>query len=162
MYTIKKGTLILEEKINSVSCPVDKELMCGRIIVEKEKYLEEISNYEKIIKNIDKDRAKYEKYFDSMLKVILTIIEPTELISELFKSYLININHIKYGYKSVDENVISFYIFMEEENWDIEEEIYEQYERILDQFPDKEIDLNLARLWGRRPESLIPGGYQEW
>lgn len=160
---INDATLLTEEEeIENIICGMDRPLYCGKIISLKEKHIVEILNYEDIIKNIERNRDSYKNKFIDMMNVVINIIEPPVLISNIFKSHLEKIEEIKHIYYFVNDTIVSFQVYLEKENWEVEEEIYNIYGNMLIQFPDKEIELKISRLWGRSPETMIAEGYLKW
>lgn len=54
-----------------------------------------------------------------------------------------------------EDATISFLVFLEKPNWEIEEQIYNAYGDLLDQFPDDTFSLELIELFGKRPKNYI-------
>lgn len=163
--TIKKRvddqSTYLEERLKSspdeFKCPLYEDILCGRRVLEKERSLRIIT-----LEILLKEKERYQNYFEILLKIVKAQISTPLLIKDLLKSYLSDIKEIHSGYFFFSNQRIYFLIFLEEENWSIEDKIYEYYGELLDQFPEKEIDLRLMRLWGRDPEQLLPEGFQFW
>ena len=139
-------------------CPLEEMTLCGTLIAEKEKTRSIFLSLE----SIQKEKEKYQRYFKTLLKLLSTHISTPILIKDILKSNLSDIKEINSGYFTFTERRIIFWIFLEEENWDVEDKIYEFYGDLLEQFPNKEIDLRLMRLWGRDPKILLPEGFQYW
>jgi len=139
-------------------CPKIEDLLCGPLIAAKE----ESSRLLEKLESVEKERDRYKNYFAVLLESLKTEILTPLLIKEVVKSNLLSIKEIKGGYYFFGEKKVDFIIFLEEEDWDVEEKIYNYYGELLDQFQDKEIYLRVMRLWGRQPSELLPEGFQPW
>lgn len=139
-------------------CHRDETFVCGPLLLERERSRHVVMTVE----SLKKEKEKYRKYFVTLLKSLETQISTPVLIKDICKSNLSHVKEIHSGYYFFSEQKITFFVFINEENWDAENIIYECYGDLLEQFPEKEIDLRLMRLWNREPQTLIPEGFQHW
>ena len=136
-----------------LGCPSARFDICGRLIVERERY----TRLEEEFERTRRDEDKYRHYFSILLKrVESSLILP--IIPEIFKYNVSQISQARAIYYFQRRNIVSFWILLEEENWEAEDQIYEIYGELLSMFPEYDIRIRLLRLWGREPEDLLPPG----
>ena len=127
--------------------------ICGRLVVERERY----AQLEEELERTRQDLDKYRQFFSTLLKKVGTQLN-LSIIPEIFKHNISQISQVKSTYLFQRRNILSFWIFLEGENWEVEDQIYDTYGELLSMFPDFDIRLRLLRLWGRKPEDLLPTG----
>lgn len=135
-----------------LTCPAGPFDICGPLIMARERY----ARLEEELERTRRD-ARYRQYFEILLKRVkfsLTL----RIIPEIFKCNVAQIPQVKALHYFQKRNIVSFWIFLEEENWDAEDKIYEIYGEMLSMFPEYDIRIRLLRLWGRKPEDLLPAG----
>lgn len=136
-----------------LGCPFGGVDICGRLIVEQERYARLEDELEKVRENMD----RYRQHFSILLRQVESRII-LHIIPEIFKYNISRISHVKAMYHFQIRNTMSFWIFLEKENWGAEDQIYEIYGELLSTFTDYDIQMKLLRLWGRKPEDLLPAG----
>lgn len=136
-----------------LGCPIAGVDISGRLVLEKAKYV----SLEDELERTRKDLNTYRKYFAILLKTVESSII-LHIIPQIFKHNVSQISEVKALYYFQRRNIVSFWVFLEEENWDAEDLIYEIYGMTLSMFPEYDIRLRLLRLWGRNPEDLLPAG----
>lgn len=151
-------THMFEQIPRELACPLEEEVLCGRLVIEKERY----QGLSLKLESLEKEREKYRTYFETILNIVKSQISTPLLIKDILKSNLSNVKAIHSGYFFFTEQRLDFWIFLEDQDWAAEDAIYECYGELLNQFPEKEIDLRVIRLWGREPGVLIPEGFQHW
>lgn len=127
--------------------------LCGRLVVERERY----ARLEEEFEVTRRDSDRYREYFSVLLEAVGSKLV-LSIIPEIFKYNTSEISQLKAAYCFQKRNMTSFWIFLEEENWKAEDEIYEIYGELLSMFPEYDIRIQLLRLWGRKPEDLLPPG----
>lgn len=149
----------VKEGISRFACQKAHVDFCPRLPLEIERVHKET---DKQLASALKELNKYREYFQILMSTVKSLLEPHSIILNIFKSQLANIPDIKARYFAKTAKVISFWLFIEEDNWEVEENIYEAYGQLLDFFPDTEIDLRLLKLYDRKPKELLPDGFQPW
>lgn len=148
--------LDLEEEVRSkleLGCPGGAFDICGRLVVERERY----ARLEDELERTRRDTDKYRKFFSILLKEVGSQLI-LNIIPAIFKYNMLQVSQIRAIYSFQRRNMVSFWIFLEEENWEAEDQIYEIYGELLSMFPDNDIQMKLLRLWGRKPEDLLHAG----
>jgi len=136
-----------------LGCPTSEIDICGRLIVERERYVRLEEELERTKQNLE----DYRQLFSILLRQAESRLL-AHLIPEVFKHNLSRISQVKAVYCFQRKNTLSFWIFLDEENWDAEDQIYENYGEMLSTFENFDIRMRLLRLWGRKPEDLLPAG----
>lgn len=77
-----------------------------------------------------------------------------QLIVSFLTSRLIRIPEIKDFTCSKYEKTLDFHVYVDKPDWEAEEKIFEAYGKLLDLFPDKDIDLKILEMYGRSIEEL--------
>lgn len=134
-----------------LGCPVSGFDICGRMVVEREKY----ADLEEELERTRRDRDKYRQLFSILLERVEYRLL-LHIIPEIFKRSMSQIPEVKTMYCLQRENIVSFWVFLDEQNWEVEDQIYESYGELLSMFPDYDIRMRLLRLLGRKPEDLMP------
>lgn len=148
--------LDLEKEVRpkpELGCPTGGFDICGRLVVERERY----ARLEDELERTRQDIGKYRKFFSILLREVGSRLI-LNIIPAIFKYNMLQVSQIKTIYCFQRRNIVSFWIFLEEENWEAEDKIYEIYGELLSMFPDNDIRMKLLRLWGREPEDLLPAG----
>lgn len=114
------------------------------------------------MKSALEETQKYREYFQILFSAVKSLLKPSAIILDVFKSQLVKIPQIKSRYVAESPKAVGIWLFIEEDNWEIEERIYEAYGELLDLFPENEVDLRLLKLYGRKPEELLPDGFMKW
>ena len=169
LYDLRTKGESIEKGISRFICQRADVDICTRLLLERERLLEKEHMYararadtEKKLVEALKEIDKYREYFQSLLSIVKSILEPHSIVLNIFNSQLTRISEIKARYFAETPKVISIWLFIEEDNWIVEENIYEAYGQLLDFFPDTEIDLRLMKLFDRKPEELLPEGFKPW
>ena len=155
----------IEADISPFACRRADVDFCTRLLLEREHLLEKErarKETEKQLLEALKEIDKYREYFHNLLFTVKSILETRSIVLNIFNSQLAKISDIKVRYFAETPKAISIWLFIEEDNWEAEENIYEAYGEMLDFFPDTEIDLRLLKLFGRKPEELLPKGFKPW
>jgi len=134
-------------------CPSGRFDVCGPLIVARERHVRLEEELERTRRDVD----RYRQYFGILLKRVRSSIT-LRIIPEIFKYSVSQMPQVKALYYFQKRNIVSFWIFLEEEDWDAEDQIYEIYGEMLSTFPEQDIRIRLLRLWGRKPEDLLPAG----
>jgi hypothetical protein len=137
------------------SCSLARTDICSRLVVEKEKY----AKLEEQFKNLlaKENSANYRKYFSTLLDLVEFSFQLYALI-DFVKLDLLDIQGLKAAYYFQKTNKVNFWIFFEERDWEAEDKVYDIYEKALSLFPKYDIKIRVLRLWGRKPEELLPLG----
>lgn len=148
--------LELEKEVRrkpELSCPVAGIDICGRLIVERERYTRLEDELERTKQNME----KYRHLFSALLRQVESRLI-LHIIPQVFRHSLSKISQVKLIHCFQRRNIVDFWVFLEEENWEAEDQIYEIYGDMLSMFVDYDIRMKLLRLWGRKPEALLPAG----
>jgi len=142
--------------IKEASCPLARVDICGRLVLEKEKYANLEDQFDRIVRN-KKEENIYREYFSTLLKMVEFSLQ-FYIMLDIFKSELLKISHVRAAYCFQKANKVSFWIFLETRNWEAEDRVYELYDKILSMFPKYDVIVRILRLWGRDPKELLPLG----
>ena len=159
LYDLRTKEKILEESSSRYACQRAHVDLCPKLLLEREHVRKET---EKELASALKELDKYREYFKTLLSTVKSLLQPSSIVLNIFNSQLTKISDIKARYVAETPKVISFWLFIEEDNWEVEESIYEAFGELLDLFPDAEIDLRLLKLYNRKPEELLPDGFKPW
>lgn len=132
--------------------------LCSRLLEKEDLRRKTEKQLAAALKNMD----KYREYFQTLLSTVKSILDPHSIVLNIFKSQLAKISEVKARYFAKTPKALTVWLFIEEDNWGAEENIYEAYGEMLDLFPDTEINLRLLKLFGRKPEELMPRGFKQW
>jgi hypothetical protein len=133
------------------ACPAGGFDICGRLVVQQERY----ADLEEELKKTKEDREKYRQLFSILLERVEYRLL-LDIIPEIFKQNMSQIPEVKSVYCIQRRNIVSLWVLLDEQNWDVEDQIYESYGELLSAFPNYDIRIRLLRLWGRKPEDLMP------
>ena len=75
--------------------------------------------------------------------------------SDFFKNRLRSISKNIEVRISQEDEIVSFLVFIKEPDWEIEEQIYDVYGSLLDEFPDSRFHLEVVELFGKKPKDFI-------
>ena len=148
-----------EVGISRFACARAHVDLCPRLLLEGESMRKKT---EKQLVKALKDLDKYREYFQHLLSSVKSILETHSIVLNIFKSQLVKISAVEAQYFAETPKTLSIWLFIEEDDWEVEENIYEAYGELLDLFPDTEIDLRLLKLFDRKPEELLPNGFKPW
>lgn len=151
-----ESKLDLEKRVRPIAelgCPAVRFDVCGRLIVERERY----ARLEEQFERTRRDNEKYREFFSILLREVGSQLI-LNIIPAIFKHNMLQVSEVKEVHCFQRMNMISFWVFLEEENWEAEDKIYEIFGELLFMFPDNDIQMKLLRLWGRKPEDLLPAG----
>jgi hypothetical protein len=130
--------------------------VCGRMVAEKQKY----AQLEEELKRTEAEKEKYRIDFEMLLGLVNSSIRQN-LVIETFKQRMSEIREIKSVYCLRRKNVLSFSVFMNEENWDVEDEVFNVYGELIDNFEEFDIRVKVLRLWGRKEDEILAvGGFR--
>jgi len=148
------GQKVKEVSRSTLGCPSSRIDVCGRIVMERVRY----ARLEEELRRTKEEKEKYRFYF-------LTLLEKMKssfcryLIMQSFENSLRQISQVRSVHLfEEEENTMSFYIFLDKENWEAEEQIYKKYGDLLSDFPEFDIQIRLLRLWDRQTRDLLPSG----
>jgi len=159
LYELRSKEKRTEIGISRFACQRALVDFCPRLLMERELTRKETEQQLfEALKNLD----KYREYFHNLLSVVKSTMRLHGIVLNIFKSQLDKIPEVKARYFAETPKAISIWLFVEEDNWEVEENIYEKYGEMLDFFPEAEIDLRLLKLFGRKPEELLPSGFKPW
>ena len=136
-----------------LGCTFSRFDICGPLVVERERY----TRIEEELEKTKRENDRYRQYFSILLKTVESRLI-LHIIPEIFKYNVSQIPQVEAIYCFQRRNIVSFWIFLEEENWEAEDQIYEIYGELLSMFPEYDIRIRLLSLWGRKPEDLLPAG----
>lgn len=148
----------MKKDISRFACRRAHVDLCPKLLLQMERTGKTEKQLESALEEID----KYREYFQILMSAVKSLMEPFSVILNVFKFQLAKIPQIKAKYFARTPKLISFWVFVEEDNWEVEENIYEAYGELLDFFPDAELDLRLLKLYGRKPKEILPKGFRPW
>jgi hypothetical protein len=138
------------------SCPFARVDLCGRLVLEKEKYVNLEDQFNRIILNKE-ESSIYRGYFSTLLKMVEFSFQFYVML-DILKSELAKISQVKSAYYFQKTNKVSFWIFLDARDWKAENKVYEIYGEMLSTFSNYDITLRILRLWGRDSKELMPSG----
>lgn len=139
-----------------IACPMSKVDLCGPLVLEKERYARLEDEFEKIVKN-PQEEERFRAYFTALLGMIECSFHLYALL-DISRYEFEKIEEIRKVYYFQKRNKVDFWIFFDNDEWEAEDKVYDMYERMLSTFPKYDIGIKLLRLWGRKPEDLVPYG----
>lgn len=136
-------------------CSTRGVTICGRIAFEKQKYAQIEEELQKTIT----ENKQYRLIFESLFRTLNYSLRQN-LVVETFRQRISEVPLVQSAYCLRRKNSCSFFVLMKEENWEIENKIFDIYGNLLDLFPEIDIRVKILRLWGRKEKemtSLIGG-----
>jgi len=139
-----------------ITCPMGKFDLCGQLVIEKERYARLEEEFQKIVRN-PQGEERFREYFTVLLGMIEHSFHLYALL-DISRYEFEKIEEVRKVYFFQRRNNVDFWIFFETDEWEAEDKVYDFYERMLSMFPKYDIGIKLLRLWGRKPEDLLPYG----
>ena len=132
-----------------LGCPSHGVSICGRVasIRSENVHLEEELNRTK------NEREMYRVGFETLLGMLNKSLRQ-DFVIETLKQRLRKIDFVKSVYCLQRKNILAFSVYMEKEDWAVEDQIFDIYGDLLDRFPELDIKLRVLRLWGRKAEEM--------
>jgi hypothetical protein len=152
-YTILKQNSRQSSLFEEFGCSSKGVTICGRVAFEKQKY----TQLEEELAKTKKEKEQMRLSFESLLKVLNRSLRQ-DLVIETFKQQMADISEVKSVYCLRKDNILSFSIFINEENWEIEDKIYDVYGSILNDFSEIDVKVKVLRLWGRKENEVLAVG----
>lgn len=136
-----------------LGCSYTGVAICGRVASEKQKY----AQLEEELKRTKAEREKYRIDLEMLLGLVNSSIRQN-LVIETFKQRMLEISGIKSVYCFRRKNILSFSVFMNEENWEVEDRVFDIYGELIDSFAELDIRVRVLRLYGRKEDEILPFG----
>jgi predicted site-specific integrase-resolvase len=136
-------------------CSTRGVTICGRVASEKQKYAE----LEEELQKTKAENGEYRQIFATLFQVLNYSLRQN-LVVETFRQRISEVPLVQSVYCLRKKNSCSFFVLMKEENWEIENRVFDIYGNLLDIFPELDIRVKVLRAWGRKEEemtSLIGG-----
>ena len=149
-YNIPQAKRRFSDLSEEYGCAFTGVTICGRVALEKEKY----AQLEEELVRTKRERETYRVGFESLLGLLNRSFRQ-DLIIETFKQRMVEFPEIKSVYCLRKKNMLSFSVFMNEENWAVEDKIYEIYGELIDNFSEIVIRIRVLRLWGRKEDEIL-------
>jgi hypothetical protein len=132
-----------------LGCPSHGISVCGRVA----KIRRENAHLEEELSRTKAEREIFRAGFVTLLSMVNKSLRK-DFVIESFKQRLSEIPLIKSAYCLQRKNGFTFSIYMDKENWEIEDKIFDIYGDLLDTFPELDIKVRILRLWGRKEDEI--------
>jgi hypothetical protein len=136
-----------------LGCPSTGVMVCGRLVTEKQRY----AQIEEELERTKLEREEYRVGFDTLLGLLNSSLRK-DLVIETFRQKISKIPEVKSAYCLRRKNILSFSVFMESENWEAEDKVFDVYGDLLDAFEELDIRVRVLRLYGRNDDEVLPDG----
>jgi len=89
-----------------------------------------------------------------IIKTLPLLINYKSLITNMFNMSFKEIDRVIAVDTLYTDGKIDIQVFINEDDWELEDAIYEKYDKFLDEFPDNAIKIQVVDLFGRSPENV--------